>query len=262
MGILESIKKAAAETGGNKSKIMYWKAGDKKRIRFLTDMEDGKEIVFHDSFSKNVNVPCQKLFGKKCPYCEDEELRTRPQYVWSVFDYDSEEVKLFMFPVNNFTPVPALVQMYETYGSMIDRDYLITRTGKQKETSYGVVPMDKAKFRNDKAKPFSESSVLKILNAAYPPDININADDEEETIEDDDLPFKVSEPKNKVKVKNVSEDEIIITADDEKFDYTEMTAKQLYKLCDERGIICEMKKPAKYYIELLEHWDKSEADWG
>jgi hypothetical protein len=254
MGILESIKKAAAETGGNKSKIMYWKSGDKKRIRFLTDMEDGKEIVFHDSFSKNVNVPCQKLFGKKCPYCEDEELRTRPQYVWSVFDYDSEEVKLFMFPVNNFTPVPALVQMYETYGSMIDRDYLITRTGKQKETSYGVVPMDKAKFRNDKAKPFSESSILKILNAAYPPDINSNADEEEEN-EDDDLPFAVGEEEKSKKKAPEKEDE------ETKLDYSEMTAKQLYKLCDERGIICEMKKPAKYYIELLEHWDKAETDW-
>lgn len=259
MGILESIKKAATETGGNKSKIMYWKSGDKKRIRFLTDMEDGKEIKFHDSFSKSVNVPCQKIFGKECPYCENGELRTRTQYVWSAYDYDSEEVKLFMFPYNNCTPVPALVQMYETYGSMIDRDYLITRTGKQKETSYGVVPMDKAKFRNDKAKPFSVSSILKILNAAYPPDVNINVDDEEETIEDDDLPFTAGEeekPKKKVKTTEKEEEE-----EETKLDYSEMTAKQLYKLCDERGIICEMKKPAKYYIEMLEHWDKSEADW-
>lgn len=254
MGILENIKKAAAETGGNKGKFIYWKSGDKKRIRFLTDMEEAVEVTFHDSYSEGINIPCQKIYGKKCPCCDREGIRTRQQYIWSIYDYEAEDVKLMMFPVNSFTPVPALVGMYEAYGSMTDRDYLIARTGKQKETSYSVVPMDKVKFRNDKAKPYTGNSVLKMLNAAYPANNleidNGNDNDEEEGFDDDNLPFKDSTPETAVK------------NTDEKLDYSEMSAKQLYKLCEERGIIAEIKKPAKYYIEMLEHWDKAEEDWG
>ena len=41
-----------------------------------------------------------------------------------------------------------------------------------------------------------------------------------------------------------------------------MSAKELYKLCKEREIDAETRKPAKYYINLLEEYDKAQDDWG
>ena len=44
----------------------------------------------------------------------------------------------------------------------------------------------------------------------------------------------------------------------EEADYSQLSAKELYKLCKERGIEAEQKKPAKYYIDLLEEADSEE----
>ena len=57
--------------------------------------------------------------------------------------------------------------------------------------------------------------------------------------------------------------------EDEAPDYTEMKAMELYKLCKQRKIKAEAKKPAKYYIDLLkkadaaavEEEDADDEDW-
>lgn len=256
MGLLDSIKRDAKKSGQSKGKFIYFREGQKQRIRFLNDMDEGMEITFHDSFELGVNVPCQEHFGKSCPYCEQEGLRTRSQYVWSVWDYDNAEVKLFMYPVNNCTPVPALVAMYDNYGTLTDRDYVISVTGKQQNKTFSVVPMDKVKFRNDKAKPFSKKSILDMLNKAYPADNNGGED------EDDYKPSK----KHKSKKEDIDLDDDYDADEIEKElfgeDYESMSPKELFKLCEDKGIECKPKKPAKYYINLLEEYDKAQDDWG
>ena len=84
MGLVDKIKADVKKSGQNKSKFIYFREGVKQRIRFLTDMDDGMEITFHDSYAASVNVPCQEHFGRSCPYCEDENLRTRSQYVCNI----------------------------------------------------------------------------------------------------------------------------------------------------------------------------------
>ena len=49
--------------------------------------------------------------------------------------------------------------------------------------------------------------------------------------------------------------------EDEEVDYSEMTAKELYKLCQERDIEALPKKSEKYYINLLKENDKAHDDW-
>ena len=206
-------------------------------------MDDGMEVVFHDSFEANINVPCQEIFGRKCPYCNEEGLRTRSLYAWSVWDYDAKEVKIFMYAMNNCSPIGAIAAMYETYGTLLDRDYVISVTGKQKDKTFSVVPMDREKFRNDKAKPFSQKAFLEILDKAYP---NEYADD------DDEPKMK---KKSAVKSKNEDDDECGLPFTTPK-DYQKMSAKDLYKLCEERGIEAEPKNPKDYYINLLEEDDE------
>lgn len=270
MGLFESIKRDAKKSGQNKSKLIYFKEGTKIRVRFLQDVDDGMEVVFHDSFERGINCPCQEIFGRTCPYCEDDTLRTRSQYVWSVWNYETKEVQLFMFPVNNCSPIPALMAMYENYGTLTDRDYVISVSGKQQNKTFSCVPMDKVKFRNTKAKPFSKKAVLEILDKAFPCE---DADEDE----DEDTPRKKRPAKNTTKKGRRPEpeddededdyDEDMEDTDDEEDeeeipDYESMSPKELFKLCKDRGIEVAPKKPAKYYIKQLEEYDEAQGDWG
>lgn len=271
MGLVDKIKQDVKKSGQNKGKFIYFREGQKIRVRFLTDMDDGMEVTFHDSFEAGINVPCQELFGRNCPYCDDDSLRTRSQYIWSVWNYETKEVQLFMFPVNNCSPIPALMAMYENYGTITDRDYVISVSGKQQNKTFSVVPMDKVKFRNEKAKAYSEKSILKMLDKAFPCD---TTDDDNDEDDDDDTSKKrtqkSTDKKNTHKSEHKDDDDDYdnedLCEDDEDdaatVDYSEMSAKELYNLCKEREIKVAPKKPAKYYINQLEEWDAAQEDWG
>ena len=267
MGLIDQIKADVKKSGQNKGKFIYFREGQKTRIRFLQDIDDGLQITFHDSYERGINVPCQEHFGRDCPYCDDDNVRTRSLYIWSVYNYEANEVQLFMFPVNNCSPIPVLLAMYETYGTITDRDYVISVTGKQQNKVYSVVPMDKVKFRNEKAKPYAEKAVLKMLDKAYPcEDAN---DDEEDEVPKKKRASKSNVPAKKAAKKSEPEDDEDDDYDydeedeenDDAPDYSELTAKELYKLCKERGIEVAPKKPEKYYIKQLEEYDQAQDDW-
>ena len=268
MGLVDKIKQDVKKSGQNKGKFIYFREGQKVRVRFLTDMDDGMEVTFHDSFEAGINVPCQELFGKNCPYCDDDSLRTRSQYIWSVWNYETKEVQLFMFPVNNCSPIPALMAMYENYGTITDRDYVISVSGKQQNKTFSVVPMDKVKFRNEKAKAYSEKSILKMLDKAFPCDATEDDDEDEDEAPKKRAP-KSTGKKNTRKPEPEDDDEDDYDnedwgeeEEDDAVDYSEMSAKELYNLCKERDIKVAPKKPAKYYINQLEEWDAAQEDWG
>lgn len=245
-GLLDKIKNDAKKSGGSKGKLFYIREGEKKRIRFLTDMSDGLDVTFHDNFELGINAPCQELYGRDCPYCDDDSVRTRSMYCWSVWDYDANEVKLFMYAVNNCSPVPGMVALFENYGTLTDRDYVIGVQGKQQNKTFSVIPQDKVKFRNDRAKPLSKKAILDILDKAFPCD----------GVEDDEEEIPVRKKKSTKKP----------TVEESASEYEDMTAKELYSLCVERDIDVEKRKPVKYYIEFLEEYDAEkemeDEDWG
>lgn len=264
MGLVDKIKADVKKSGQNKSKFIYFREGTKQRLRFLTDMDDGMEVTFHDSFEKSVVAPCQEHFGRNCPYCNDDSLRTRSQYVWSVYNYDAKEVQLFMYPVNNCSPIPALMAMYENYGTITDRDFIISVSGKQQNKTFSVVPMDKVKFRNDKAKPYSEKAILKMLDKAFPCDIEDEEDEDENPKKRAPKSIgnkKTHKPELEEDDEEEWEEEIEEEDDEDVIDYSDMSPKELYELCKERDIKVPPKKPAKFYINQLEEWDKAQDDW-
>lgn len=254
MGLVDKIKADVKKSGSNKGKFTYIRENAKVRIRFLTDLDDGLEVTFHDNYERGINCPCQEHYGRECPYCEeDQEVRTRSLYAWSIYNYETNQVEVFMFAVNNCSPIPALMAMYENYGTICDRDYVISVTGKMQNKSFSVVPMDKVKFRNDKAKAFSEKTIFKMIDKAWPCD----AASEDE---DDDEPKKKA-PKKSKKPVEVDEDESWDDEEDEENDYSSMSPKELYKLCMERKLDAKPKKPVKYYINILEEADSQKEDW-
>lgn len=270
MGLFDKIKGDIQKSGTNRGKFLYLKEGDKIRVRFLTDMEDGLEVVFHDSYALGVNVPCQEAFGRECKYCEDQDLRTRSQYVWSVYDYEAEEVKLLMAPVNQCSPVPQIAAVYESYGTLTDRDYEIKRQGKGQNTTYTVLPLEKKVFRNKKVKPLSEQSILKIIDKAYPDEETDYTDEDEE--ETKTKTKKKSETKQKGKTSKYMNEPEEGDEDDwgddeeQENDYESMKPVDLYKLCKERDISCKPKESKEYYIDLLTEADEEDSededDWG
>lgn len=259
-GILADIKNEIKKSGASKGKFLFFKEDSKIRIRFLTDFEDGIKVPFHDSFKEGINLPCQELFGRDCKYCEMDDLRTRNQYIWSVWDHDSKEVKLLMAAVNNCSPVPTLCALYETYGTLLDRDFVITRKGKQQNTSYAIVPMDKEKFRNAKAKPLSESAILKLLDKAYPDDEREESDEDESEEEQKNRKTerKGSGKKSSSSKKKKESDEWEDEEGEGAADYEGMSAKELYDLCVERDIEVPKKKPDKFYVKKLKEWDEEQ----
>lgn len=263
MGLLDKIKNDAKKSGQNKSKFIYFREGQKQRIRFLQDMDEGMEIVFHDSFEQGINVPCQELFGRECKYCDDSDLRTRSQYCWSVWNYETSEVQLFMFAVNNCSPVPALVSMYEAYGTLLDRDYVISVSGKQQNKTFSVVPMDKVKFRNTKAKPYSKKAVLQFIDKAWPSDDEPDEDDEDYTPKKKQSK-SAKKTRDDYEVEDDYDDDVDVDDEDEDddIDYESMSAKELFQLCKKRKIDAMPKKSQKYYIKLLEEYDEAQSDWG
>jgi hypothetical protein len=261
MGLLDKIKQESKKAGQSKGKFIYFREGEKKRIRFLTDFEDGMEIIFHDSFEKGINVPCQEMYHKDCEYCEMEGLRTRSLFAWSVYDYDAKEVKILMQAVNNCTAIPAIMALYENYGTLLDRDLVITRSGKQQSTTYAVVPMDKNTFRNSKARPLSEKAVLKYLAQAYPDENAEDTDIDEDDYEDDEPKTKKKSPAKKKPIEEEEEDDWDDEGDEEEVDYSSMSAKELYRLCKERKLDVLPKKTEKYYIKQLQEYDQAHSDW-
>lgn len=269
-GLIGKMKDDVKKSGANKGKILYVREGSKVRVRFLQELDDGLEVVMHDSFEKGINVICQEQLGKHCDYCEMDGLRTRSNYVWSVWDYDSNEVKLMMYPVNNCSPIPALLALNETYGTITDRDYVISVHGKQQNKQFSVVPLDKVKFRNEKAKPMTEKAIWNVLSKAFPTDDASDEDDEEEGYEEEEKTAKKAAPKKTASAKKAPSKEVEEDDDDadwgdeedEAPDYSEMSARELYTECKNRKIECKPKMPAKYYINLLEEDDKANEDWG
>jgi hypothetical protein len=258
---LANIKNEIKKSGTSKGKFLFFKEDSKVRVRFLTDMEDGLEVSFHDSFQLGINVPCQEVFGRDCEYCENEDLRTRNMYVWSVYDYESKEVKLLMAAVNNCSPVPALASLYESYGTLCDRDYEIKRIGKGQNTTYSVIPLEKMKFRNTKVKPMSEQAMLKCIDKAYPADNSEDFEDEDEAPKrNKNKGAKSNNKPLKGKMNEPEDDNDDWDDEEEEQDYESMTAKELFQLCKDRDIECKPKKTKEYYIDLLEEADEEDSD--
>lgn len=283
-GLLGAIKKDVAKAGSSRSKIFYVASGNKARIRFLEDMDDGRIVHMHDRWEPSLKVPCRKNHDEDadCPYCDTEGIRSRDMYCWSVWDYDSNEVKIFMYPANQCSPVPALVALFDTYNTLCDRDFSISRSGKGTDTSYAVIPLDKTKFRNDKAKPLADNAFWKIINGAHPDPSGSGGEADDDDEDEKPAPRKKKpepkpEPKKAIKGKPTKpakkdsdweedEDEEE-EAKEESNPYVGKSPKELYALCKERDMDeVKPKRELEYYIAKLTKWDKENADedefWG
>lgn len=182
--LVDIMKERIAHTGNRKGDFFFLRKDNKIRVRFLQDMEEGTQVTFHDKWGE-FNHPCLSYFGKDCPNCDNREARTADNFVWSIWNYESKKVELFMFKANKASPIPALVSMYENYGTIVDRDFVIERKGDGTDTVYSVVPMDRSRFKGT-AQPFAKKKLMGMILEAFPPpegDFDIDDEDDDEEVD-------------------------------------------------------------------------------
>ena len=187
MGLLDKIKEAAKSTNENMSDFFYTKDGDKKRIRMLCEIDDGFEVSFHSSYTQKINVPCQKQFGKNCPYCTNtdiEDLKSKTQYAFPIYSQDESKQQVLMGTAyKNFSAIMPLIEEAEEEGTIVDRDYIIKHVGKALDKVITVRGQKPAKMEQ-KIKIWTKAEMMEKIDKAYPYKVNIDV-----AVEEDDMPF-------------------------------------------------------------------------
>lgn len=196
---LDQIKTAVKNSGSSKKDILYFGADTSKRIRFLQELDEGHSYTFHSDFETKIYEPCQDQEDHEdCKLCQ-QGIGTKEVFVWSVYDYDTSSVKLLAIKATGISPVPALIEFFEEYGTIMDRDYKIKKVGKGMGGSYTVTPLDKEKFGVKKAKPYSEKEIWEMFKKAYSSKEVEDDDDDEEEEEEEVKPTKKSKKAKKEK---------------------------------------------------------------
>jgi hypothetical protein len=178
---IDAIKKAQKEvekkmkgTGGDN---FYLKSdGDSALIRFLTN---GDELIagqFHrvSKMSNNGNKYWDEMFcsgDDDCPYCnsdEPDEIKTSFRFIawvwvhekrheeqldeeWEAKEVDDElkyieKINKPMLFRHGYNLSIIITALYTKYGSLIDRDFEIARSGSGLNTRYSVLPEEKSKM--------------------------------------------------------------------------------------------------------------------
>ena len=177
--LVQLMKQKIAQSGGSRSKVLYFKPDTAKRIRFLQELDTGEEFLFHSDFNNKVYELCKDPEDHEdCPLCQ-QGVTLKSEYCWSVWDYDANEVRIFKSRVTSQSAAPALISMYDEFGTIMDRDYKIKKVGTGQSSSFTVLPLEKEKFRI-KAKPFNRAEMLDILTKAYTTDQETDDEVEEE----------------------------------------------------------------------------------
>lgn len=133
-------KKAREAASENRTDFFGMKDGETVKLRFLSSepvniYEHGVRKGSYRSFT------CMKGGAEECPLCErmdgDKSINKRFVGCFSVLDRRDGKVKQYRTGIK---VLRVLDKFSAKYGSLIDRDYEIARTGSGTETVYNFIP--------------------------------------------------------------------------------------------------------------------------
>lgn len=207
--LIENMRDRIKNGGSNLRDVFYIAADSKRRIRFLQELDTGFEFHFHSHFNRKINALCGTEYNHDCPYCgdQDPDMKDVVMYAWNVWDYDANAVRILLYKATGISPVPALIDFYDEYSTIMDRDYTIKKTGQRLNSVISVLPGDIAKFRN-KAKPYTRQQIVQILAKAYP-----FGEDEVDQDEEQERPVKNKKSEKKAKKKEKTLEEKLLELD-------------------------------------------------
>lgn len=254
--LIKKMKERIAKSGSSKKEILYFGKDTVKRIRFIQELDDGYQFQFHNDYNAGIYTLCQDPEDHEdCELCK-EEIGIQDTFVWSVWSYDDNAVRIIAFKASGVSPVPSFIEMYEEFGTIMDRDYKVKKVGQGMGGSFVVTPLDKERFKNKKAKPFTEKQVRELFEKAYP----LKKDDEDDEDEDDEDEIdekKSSGSKKKKGSKNKKRKEKTVR---EK--YEELEWDELKEIAIEIGVSKkQIKKFDEDEDEIIEYlFDEYEED--
>lgn len=257
--LIKQMKEQIAKSGSAKKEVMFFSPDSVKRVRFLQELDEGFRFQFHNDFNAGIYEVCKDPEDHEtCELCKDG-ISIIENYVWSVWDYDSSSVRLICIKASGVSPIPAFIEMYEEFGTIMDRDYKIKKVGKGTGGSFVITPLDKERFKNSKAKAYTEIEVKKILEDSF---TSKKVDDDDEDDEDED-----DRSRNKKKVNKKKDRAEIVREKYEGLDFDELkdialtigyTKKEVRSFDDEEELIDDLFD--NYEIDDLEDMLDDEDD--
>ena len=190
---LDDLKAAIKKSGRSMRGIFYLRENERARIRFLDDLEENVEVKWHSKFVKGdraagVDTPCLEHFGLECPYCNEEVegVRNQERYAWTIYNYENDEVQIFIYGVTRNSPISSIAAYAEEYGNITDRDYVIAQHGERTDKTFTIVPKEKSTFKNSRVKALTEAQIMERLRLAYNIEEPKKDEDDEEEVEDEE----------------------------------------------------------------------------
>lgn len=219
--LIKEMKAKIAASGSSKKELLYFGKDSVHRIRFLQELDTGYTFQFHNDWNAGILELCKDPEDhENCALCE-QGVKIYENFAWSVWDYDSNAVRIIIFKANGVSPIPSFIEMFEEFGTIMDRDYKVKKVGQGQGSSFVVTPLDKERFSNKKVKAFTEKQVREILEKAYAKsDVEEEPDDNDE--EEEKQNKKVAKKK---KYKHTLREK-----------FKELTFKQLKEIALEIGI--------------------------
>ena len=260
--LIAEMKKKIASSGSSKKELLYFGKDSVHRIRFLQELDTGNVFEFHNDWNAGILELCKDPEDhENCRLCE-QGIKIYENFVWSVWDYDANAVRLIVFKANGVSPIPAFIEMYEEFGTIMDRDYKVKKVGQGQGSSFVVTPLDKERFSNKKAKPYTREQVKDILDKAY---AKSDVDEADEDEEEEEIK-KPAKSKKKAKKK-----EPTLREKFEELEFSElkkiareigMSKKELRNFEDEEELLDELfdNYEEEDLSELLEDMDEDEDD--
>ena len=181
--VRESLERSQRSNSGNREETnwFYWKAGDTKAIRFLTDSNDIFVVPVHENVQtvdgKNKTFVCRQAFDSTCELCASKTYRRDVGYGVAVLrepvyeegtrnikgyrdvtsTYETEEngktvtkkkpyVGIVSQGMRNFWNQIAVIS--EKYGSLRDREIEVLRQGAGTDTTYMAFALDKKEIED------------------------------------------------------------------------------------------------------------------
>lgn len=181
MGSLKTLKASLAK-GGNNAWIKYIPKNGSMNVRFIEEPENWINYVEHYDTVLRKSFPCNGEQG--CPGCQGD-ARKSSRYLANAVDVDNDRVIPLQMPKDLAN---RLVVRYERNGTLIDRDFELSRSGDGLDTVYDLDagPADRKKI--DKYQPLD---LMKVLTDAFDEVFGSNADEDDEDV----TPVVKSKPK-------------------------------------------------------------------
>lgn len=186
MGSLKALKKSLAKGGGN-AWIKYIPKNDSMTVRFIEEPENWINYTEHYDQTIRKSYPCNG--EQSCPGCQTSE-RKMSRYLANAVDLSNDRVIPLQMPKDLAN---RLVVKYEKWGTLIDRDIELSRSGDGLDTVYDL-DADAPSKRN--LQKYTALDLMQVLEDAWN-DVFGAASDEDD--DEDAAPVKRPKAGDRIK---------------------------------------------------------------